>query len=458
MSKNRVEQPLSSVSFPQDFIWGTATAAYQIEGAVAEDGRGPSIWDVFSHTPGKIRNDENGDIACDHYHRLDEDLDLIAGVVPHYRFSISWTRILPDGTGAVNPQGVAFYNRLIDGLIARGVTPWITMYHWDLPQALQEKGGWANRDIIGWFDFYAATLHRLFGDRVKNWIILNEPSVHSWLGHGLGFHAPGVADEKTYLSSAHHMNLVIGHTYRLLKSIDPSLNVGSSYTLLPVRKGTSETPDSVVAVMDSFWNRNFFDPLVLGRYPQIMAGHFAPFIQDGDMDLCRTRLDFVGVQHYNPIEAAEDSSRIFETFFGPKNPDRPQTDYGWAIDPDGFHECLVDFSTRYGADIPVIVTENGAAFFDTAEEGRSADPRRIAFLNDYITAMHRAMRDGVNIKGYFVWSFLDNFEWADGYIYRFGLVHIDYANGQKRTPKDSYYWYRDMVRQNALPEGAKEAA
>lgn len=457
MTKTSPEQNAQTVSFPDDFIWGTATAAYQIEGAAAEGGRGPSIWDTFSHTPGNIQNNENGDVACDHYHRVDEDLDLIAGVVTNYRFSISWSRILPDGVGELNQQGVDFYNHLIDGLLARGVTPWVTMYHWDLPQALQDKGGWGNREVVQWFETYAGHLLDLFGDRVKNWMILNEPSVHSWLGHGLGFHAPGLADAKSYLSAAHNMNRVIGHIYRFMKGRDAALNVGSAYTLLPVRPGTPDTPDHIVAVMDSYWNRNFFDPLVLGRYPDVMAEHFAPYIQAGDMELCRVTLDFVGVQHYNPIEAAFDSSRIFNTFFGPKNPARPQTDYGWAIDPDGFHECLVDFTKRYGADINVVVTENGAAFFDTAENGRSRDPRRVAFLHDYISAVHRAMNDGANIKGYFVWSFLDNFEWADGYVYRFGMVHVDYANGQARTPKDSYFWYKELVRNNRL-ESLKEAA
>lgn len=433
-------------SFPKDFIWGTSTAAYQIEGAALQYGRGPCIWDTFSHIPGKIKNNENGDVACDHYHRLEEDLDLVAGLVKNYRFSISWSRVLPEGTGAVNPEGIAFYNRLIDGLISRGVTPWVTMFHWDLPQALQDKGGWANREILLWFKEYAQLLSDSFGDRVNNWMVLNEPSVHSWLGHGLGFHAPGLADEKSYLTCVHHQNLVIGQTFRQFKAIKTSYNVGSAYTMVPALNEVGKSDPEAVEIFDAFWNRNFFDPLMLGKYPDKFAGPMAQYIQAGDMELCKTALDFVGVQHYNAIEAKRDETRIFNTFFGDRDTSLPMTDYGWSINPDGFYDGFMDFTKRYGTSVPLIVTENGAAFFDKAENGKSHDPRRISFLEQYIAAMARAMDDGARIEGYFVWSFLDNFEWADGYDYRFGLVHVDYQNEQKRTPKDSYFWYRDLIK------------
>jgi beta-glucosidase len=440
----------AAIKFPADFIWGTATAAYQIEGAVAEDGRTPSIWDTFSHTPGKTINGETGDTACDHYHRLEEDLDLIADVVQHYRFSISWTRILPQGTGPVNDQGVDFYNRLIDGLIARGVTPWITLYHWDLPQSLQDKGGWVNRDIISWFQEYAETCVRLFGNRVKNWIIVNEPGVISWLGHGLGFHAPGIADETKYLACTHHLNLVIGNTYRVLKSQNKDLNIGSSYTLLPARPENADTPTDVVTHMEGFWNTNFFDPLLRGEYPAIIKEKMSPFVKDGDMQITKTALDFVGVQHYNAIQACRDDSRIFGTFFGKKTANFPATDLGWSIDPDSFHECLTWFSDRYG-NIPLLVTENGAAFNDgPSADGVCRDARRINFLHTYINAVHRAIADGTNLKGYFIWSFMDNFEWSEGYKPRFGIVHVDYANDYRRTPKDSYRWYKSVVKNNGL--------
>lgn len=445
------------MQFKSDFIWGTSTAAYQIEGAVHEGGRGASIWDSFSHIPGNIRNNENGDIACDHYHRLDEDLDLIANLVPNYRFSISWSRILPQGIGEVSAEGVGFYNRLIDGLIERGVTPWVTMFHWDLPQALQDKGGWKNREILNWFEEYARTLSDHFGDRVKNWMILNEPSVHSWLGHGLGFHAPGLKDEQSYLSCVHHQNLVIGRTYRQMKNLNPDYRVGSAYTMVPILPDINERDEKAIETMDAFWNRNFFDPLMLGCYPACFAQMMKPYIQDADMEICKISLDFIGMQHYNAIEAKRDESRVFGVFFGDKDPATPKTDYGWRIDPKGFYDGFMDFTKRYGTEVAMIVTENGAAFFDKAQNGKCHDPRRVAFLDGYIRAMHDAIRDGARIDGYFVWSFLDNFEWADGYDYRFGLVHIDYANGQARTPKDSYYWYKQVVIDNGITsDGAEE--
>jgi beta-glucosidase len=327
-----------------------------------------------------------------------------------------------------------------------------------LPQALQDKGGWTSRDMLGWFENYAELLCRRFGDRVNNWIIVNEPGVVSWLGHGLGFHAPGLADEKSYLSCVHHLNLVIGRTFRALKAERGSWNVGSSYTLLPIRPESPATDPRVVAHMDGFWNRNFFDPLMRGTYPDIIAEKMMPFIKSGDMNVTRTDLDFVGVQHYNAIEAGRDDSRIFGAFFGAKPDGVPKTDIGWTIAPEGFHECLTGFKKNYG-DIPLIVTENGAAFFDTVgQDGKCRDPRRIDFLRGYMAAMHRAMEEGVNIKGYFVWSLMDNFEWSEGYKPRFGLIHVDYANGCRRTPKSSYDWYRQVIAANGLTAALQKAA
>lgn len=438
------------VKFPEGFIWGTATAAYQIEGAAAEDGRGQSIWDVFSHTSGKIKNNETGDVACNHYHRLDEDLDLIAALIPNYRFSIAWPRIIPDGIGQINQKGVDFYNRLIDGLLERNVTPWVTMFHWDLPQALQEKGGWTNREIISWFEKYAEALCRNFGDRVSNWIIFNEPSVYSWIGHGLGFHAPGLADENSYLACAHNTNRAIGHIYRYLKDYNSSLNVGSSYQIPKIISEPHGTQDHILATMDALWNRNHLDPLFLGKYPEVMSARFEPYIETGDMELCRTPLDFIGIQNYSSIEAGEDKNRIFETFFGSKNPDTPKTDYGWNIDPAAFYDCLMEIKQRYKSEMPILVTENGAVFTDKVINSRCNDPKRISYLNDYIKAMHKAIQDGAHIKGYFVWSLMDNFEWSDGYDYRFGLIHIDYDT-KCRTPKDSYFWYQKVAESNSLP-------
>lgn len=456
MSKSTANAPVSSVSFPLDFIWGTATAAYQIEGAAREDGRGASIWDVFSHTPGKIRNDENGDIACDHYHRLDEDLDLIAGVVSHYRFSISWTRILPDGTGALNPAGIAFYNRLIDGLIERGVTPWITMYHWDLPQALHDKGGWTSRESVAWFNAYAETLLTLFSDRVKNWIIFNEPSTQTFLGYGIGVHAPGLKGEAAYAAATHHMNLAIGSTYRLAKKFNSDLNVGSSYVLMPVFAAEEGGDDHSVAVLDALWNRNHYDPLFTGAYPEATRAAFAPFIKEGDDALLRASLDFTGVQHYSPAYARRDETGLFGINFGQGPDSFEKTDIGWPIDPPAFYGALMDQVKRYG-DHRMIITENGIALFDQKNAGQVNDARRIRYYQAYIAQVHRAMADGAWIDGYFTWSLLDNYEWSEGYSMRFGLVYVDYKTGE-RTPKESYHWYANLVSTNGLNEAEKDAA
>ncbi len=434
------------MDFPKGFIWGAATAAYQIEGAAQEDGRGPGIWDTFCRIPGKIKNGDTGDIACDHYHRLDEDLGLIAGLVPNYRFSISWPRVLPEGRGRVNEPGLDFYDRLVDGLLARNVTPWVTLFHWDLPQALQDRGGWANRDILGWFSDYAELMARRLGDRVNNWIILNEPSVYSWMGHGVGINAPGLADRDGFLQCVHHMNMAVGQTYRALKSENAAFRIGSAYTLMPVRGERPDTNPENVALMDAFWNGHFYDPLLKGTYPEITASYLAPFIREGDMNIVRADLDFVGIQHYDAIEVRRNSAYIFDTFFGDKPAHTPKTAMGWSIDPSNFYECLTGFKKRYG-DIPLIVTENGIALEDSIDSnGQCPDPRRIDFLRDYIGTLARAMKDGVNVRGYFVWSLMDNFEWGEGYRPRFGLIHVDYARDRRRTPKSSYEWYATLVK------------
>ncbi|MBI2233595.1 MAG: beta-glucosidase [Micavibrio aeruginosavorus] len=444
------------ILFPQGFLWGAATAAYQIEGAAAEDGRGPSIWDVFSHTPGKTRNGETGDRACDHYHRLEEDLDLIAGLVPHYRFSVSWTRILPDGTGVINQKGVDFYNRLIDGLIARGVTPWVTMYHWDLPQALHDKGGWTSRESVAWFDHYAQTLLKLFSDRVKNWIIINEPSTQTFLGYGIGVHAPGLRGEADYAAATHHMNLAIGSAYRLAKAYDRGLNVGSSYVLMPVFAAEDGGDSGSVAILDALWNRNHYDPLFTGTYPEATRAAFAPFILEGDAEKLNTALDFVGIQHYSPAYARRDENGLFGINFG-QGPDTfEKTDIGWPIDPPAFHGALMDQVARYG-DHRMIITENGIALFDRMEAGKVNDTRRIGYYRQYLAQVHRAIADGARIDGYFVWSLLDNYEWSEGYSMRFGLVYVDYETCI-RTAKDSYRWYAQTVRNNGLTQTQKDAA
>lgn len=432
------------MKFPKGFIWGTATAAYQIEGAWNVDGKGPSIWDTFTHIPGKIQNGDTGDVACDHYHRWSEDLDLAKGVAPNYRFSIAWPRVIPNGTGQINQKGIDFYNRLIDGCLEKGLTPWTTMYHWDLPQALQDKGGWTNRDVLGWFEEYAATLHRHFGDRVRNWMVLNEPSVTSYLGHALGFFAPGLSDEKAFWASVHHQNVVVGKTYRQFKELDSSLRVGSTYTPVPGRAQTAEAAQ-LLEVWENIWNWNYFDPLFTGAYPEKSQAGVAPFIKDGD-ECVKTDLDFVGLQHYSPIYFGRDETKPLGVFFTQAQGDFETNDAGWVIDPEAFTEMLLRLQSRYGQR-PWIVTENGICCADRVKNGQVDDPQRVGYFERYLKAVLAAMDRGMKIDGYFVWSLLDNFEWADGYIRRFGLVYVDYRNGQKRIPKTSYYWIKNTIAQ-----------
>lgn len=448
--------PHPHLIFPPEFIWGTATAAYQIEGAANKDGRGPSIWDTFSHIPGNVANNDTGDVACDHYNRLDEDLALIAGVAPHYRFSISWSRIFPNGTGEINQKGVDFYNRLIDGLLARGIEPWATLYHWDLPQALQDKGGWANRDIVQWFDGYAETCIRLFGDRVKNWMIINEPSIVSYMGHALGVFAPGIRDESAYWACVHHLNMVVGTVYRKAKALRPELNVGSTYTPIPCRT-VDPAENDVAQLMECVWHWNFLDPLFRGEYPEIVRARVAPHVRSGDGDIARTKLDFVGLQHYSPIYFTRSADKVLGADFAAAPAHLPKSDMGWPIDPEAFGKILLDLDRAYPGTAWVI-TENGISLHDARQpDGSVQDDKRIDYLTRYLGAVKGAMAKGMNIAGYFVWSLMDNYEWASGYGPRFGLVYIDYGNAQKRTPKKSYYWYRDLIEQQSPSLQRKEA-
>ena len=415
---------------------------------IHEGGREDSIWDVFCRIPGKIADNADAGQASDHYCMLEEDLDLLAAYkMPHYRFSLSWPRLLSNGTGAARQSGIDFYNRLIDGLLARSITPWVTLYHWDLPQSLQDKGGWTNRDIVGWFGDYAEFVLKTFGDRVSNWIILNEPSVTSLLGHAYGLYAPGLASERAYASSAHHQNLAVGHAARIAKSYQPGGRIGSSYHYLRVLPESEKTPDDAIHTMDALWNGNFFDPLFKGEYPSSFAALFDPLIRPGDPETCRAPLDFIGLQHYANITARRSSDHAFKTFFGAKNPQAEKTDIGWFVDPQDFTVLLEDFKTRYG-NMPIIITENGAVYDDALQGEVCDDPKRIYYLKRYIGAAQAAIERGVNIQGYFAWSLLDNFEWSDGYGPRFGLVHVNYDENCRRTPKSSLKWYQKIIANN----------
>lgn len=433
-----------------DFIWGTATAAYQIEGAWNTEGKGASIWDEFTHKPDNIFNNDHGDIACNSYNMWPEDIDILESFnIPNYRCSLSWPRILPEGTGAVNQKGIDFYNRIFDTLLEKNITPWVTMYHWDLPLALHKKGGWENRDVLEWFEHYTDTLIKHFGGKIKNWIILNEPNVHAWFGYALGFHAPGIRDELAYLKATHYQNLVIGQTARQLKESHPDFNVGSSYQLVPIRTICPNTSEKDRLRMDALWNENFMQPLFTGKYPAYFDALMEEqkIIEEQDRETIIAPLDFVGIQHYNPIYMAKNKDFLFDCFFGPIPEEMPTTGANWPIDPSGIEDILVNFKDRYG-DTPLIITENGIACNDTLENGQCHDPDRENYLIQHITAVKKAIQKGADVRGYFVWSLLDNFEWADGYQYRFGLVHIDYEKSCKRTPKSSITLYSGIIENN----------
>lgn len=443
-------------NFPKDFIWGTATSAYQIEGAWNEDGKGPSIWDTFCHAPGNIRNGDTGDIACDHYHRWEEDLDLLKEYnIPNYRFSISWPRILPNGTGEVNQKGLQFYADLIDGLLERGIEPWITMYHWDLPQALHEKGGWTNRDVLKWFEEYTDVLLEAFGDRVKNWMILNEPNVSSLFGYGFGFHAPGISDLDSYARAIHNKNCLIGHISRHIKSKNPDLLVGSCYTLAPAKKSPQGCSDKALKIMDGFWNDAFFQPLFEGSYPEPFNQWTSELVKEGDAELMKAPLDYIGLQHYNPIYTTDNDERFCGVFFGDKPSELEKTDYEWTIEPDFFAKALRDLHNRYKPN-KIIITENGAAYFDKLEDGACNDEKRISYYKKYIGALEQVVSEGVPVCGYFAWSFMDNFEWADGYDYRFGIVYVDFET-LERTPKKSITWLQENIYNNNKLEQERAA-
>ncbi len=432
--------------FPEDFVWGVATSAFQIEGAAAADGRGESIWDRFCRQPGAIADGSNGDIACDHYHRLDADLDLIAGLqVDAYRFSVSWPRVQPDGQGAFNEAGLAFYERLVDGLLARGIRPYLTLNHWDLPQALQDQGGWASRDTVHRFVAYARQVVARLGDRVATITTHNEPWVMAVLGHEAGIFAPGIRHRGTAMQVAHHLLLSHGLALQALRADGCRAPLGIVLNLSPIGPATDSPEDRAAARLEDGRSvRWYMDPLFLGRYPDDVWQHLGgdvPQVHDGDMAAIATPMDFLGVNYYTRgVVSASGAWRAEDS-------GKPLTDMGWEIVPEGLTELLLRLHRDWR--LPALyVKENGAAFRDTLEHTadgpRVHDGQRTAYIASHIAAVGDAMAQGVPMAGYMVWSLLDNFEWASGYAKRFGIVHVDYASGT-RTPKDSYLWYRDFM-------------
>jgi beta-glucosidase len=440
--------------FPEGFIWGAATAAYQIEGGVHEGGRGESIWDRFSHTPGKVLNGDTGDVACDHYHRWRDDIGLMRELgLDAYRFSVAWPRILPNGRGQSNSQGLDFYDRLVEGLLEAGIDPWVTLYHWDLPQALEDEGGWTNRVTIDAFAEYTDAITRRLGDRVKNWITINEPWVVSILGYMWGIMAPGRTDPKEALQVAHSLLVSHGRAVDVVRSNVPSGRVGITLNLAHVYPDTDSDEDVRAArITDGFSNRWFLDPVFKGEYPADMLelfGEGAPEVQDGDFELTSRPTDFLGINSYFPSYAKADPEAPFGA--GQVEREGEKTATGWLVEPKGFEDLLIRVQNDYEPD-EIYVTENGAAFDDPKpENGRVNDLRRTSYIHDHLLAAHRAIEAGTTLKGYFVWSLMDNFEWAQGYSKRFGITYVDYES-QERTIKDSGHWYAGVIEANGVDE------
>ena len=434
--------------FGPDFSWGVATASYQVEGAVEEDGRGRSVWDTFCAEPGRVKDGDTGDVACDHYHRWPEDVGLMRDLgVDTYRFSVAWPRVQPTGSGAVNEAGLAFYDRLVDGLLEAGVRPCPTLFHWDTPQALEDAGGWLSRETALRFADYAAVVGERLADRVEMWATVNEPVVVTLYGYALGMHAPGRTLMYDALPVAHHLLLGHGLAAQALRAAGAA-QVGIASNHGPSWPASDSAEDRAAAgLYDDLVNWLFADPVLLGRYPAAFADLLP--VQDGDLETIATPLDWFGLNHYFPqVVAAPSDTAEGALPFDLRGVDGvPHTDFGWPVLPDAFREILVTLRDRYGDALPpVYVTENGCSYGDgPGEDGRVHDDRRIEFLDAYLRALRQAQDEGVDVRGYFQWSLLDNFEWAEGYSQRFGLVHVDFAT-QRRTPKDSFAWYRDVIR------------
>ncbi|MBB5159997.1 GH1 family beta-glucosidase [Saccharopolyspora phatthalungensis] len=459
------------LGFPQGFIWGAATASYQIEGGAKEDGRGPSIWDTFAAQEGKVLGGDTGEVACDHFHRYAEDVALMAELgLPSYRFSVSWPRVMPDGR-TLNPSGVAFYDRLVDELLARGISPMVTLYHWDLPQALEDQGGWRVRDTAARFADYAVAVHGVLGDRVRDWTTLNEPFCSAFLGYGNGVHAPGIAEPGTALVAAHHHLLAHGQGMAALRALArPDQRFSLVLNFSPVLTDADDAAHREAArKFDGMHNRMFLDP-VLGRgYPQDVLADLEhlnalePAIREGDMELITTPLDWLGVNYYAPtrvaplpdVSAPSNCGLPGMRGFDVLPPRGPLTSFGWEQTPGSLTDLLV-WLHEHCPELPIVVAENGAAFPDTLDNGRVRDSQRVRYIADHLRAVHAAIERGADVRGYLAWSLLDNFEWAMGYTQRFGLIHVDFDT-QQRTIKDSARFYSSVVENNTVPaEGPAE--
>ena len=450
---------MAVLKFPKDFLWGCATASYQIEGAPLEDGAGPSIWHTFSHQPNTIQDGDTGDVACDHYHRAAADVALMQELgLKAYRFSIAWPRIFPEGKGAPNPKGIAFYDRLVDTLLEAGIAPMPTLYHWDLPQAIEDVGGWPERDTAEWFADYAAEMFRALGDRVKCWLTFNEPWVFTYLGYGLGIHAPGRNDIGAALQAGHTVLRAHGLAVQRFRETVPEGEIGITLSTSGVQPASDDPLDQEAAERKwAFHNGWFIDPIMGGAYPRAMHDQFGdlmPAMSAEDAATMMQKIDFIGLNYYTRQVAAYEADGFFKTREVPSI--GAHTAMGWEIYPAGLYLLLKEFHERYG--LPLYVTENGCGF-DEADEtahnetpdsnGRVNDVDRLRYLQSHFEMAHRALSEGVDLRGYMVWSFLDNFEWGFGYSKRFGIVRCDFDT-LERTPKHSARWYQRVIAENGI--------
>lgn len=445
--------PFTKADFGTDFKWGVATAAYQIEGAWSEDGKSPSIWDTFTHKNNgkKVKTRENGDVTCNFYTHYKQDIDIIKSMnMDVFRFSTAWSRIIPDGYGRVNPKGLDFYKKVVDECLEKGVEPWITLYHWDLPQSLEDKGGWANRDIVSWFGDYTEVVTRALGDRVKDWMVLNEPMAFTGLGYLSGWHAPGKMAPNKFLAAVHHACLCMGESGRIIRKNVRNANIGSTFSCSHVTPNT-KGHEKAAHRLDILLNRLYLEPVLGLPYPTdgfpFIKG-IEKYIQPGDMEKMPFEFDFVGLQNYTQVKTVK--SLIPLVWANEKKPAKrgisPEniTEMGWEVYPEGIYHLLHKFAKTPNCP-KIIVTENGCSFPDTLENGRVHDPKRIAFFEAYLAQILRAKQEGLNIGGYFVWTLMDNFEWAEGFHPRFGLVYTDFKT-QERFIKDSGLWFKEFLK------------
>ncbi|HZP57085.1 MAG TPA: GH1 family beta-glucosidase [Dehalococcoidia bacterium] len=446
---------MKTAKFPPGFVWGTATASYQVEGAWREDGKGESIWDRFAHTEGKILNGDTGDVACDQYHRYAEDVALMKELgFTGYRFSISWPRLFPKGRGEVNQRGLDYYQRLVDELLKAGIQPFPTLYHWDLPQALQDEGGWANRDIIDAFAAYAETCVRALGDRVTDWMVFNEPWVFVYIGYLYGQHAPGIRNADAAMKAAHIVNVAHADAVRAMRATGLPKSVGTAFSMTASYAASDSAEDRAAAERQHAWSNDWFlRPIMRGEYPPAYVDMDRAMarmsIRPGDMERLKAPLDFIGINLYTRalvVAAPEEKNLGARQVQGPG----PRTEFGWEVWPAAIYRQIMRVSRDYGRP-PIYITENGCSYGDRpGPDGRVHDQRRIEFYDAYIGQVARAIDEGADVRGYYAWTLIDNFEWAMGFSQRFGLIDVDFGNGEKRTVKDSGYWFRDLIAKHEI--------